>query len=307
MKQESAMKPCQEYESRIKELLAGELAWNERSSLVAHAAACAGCRSLLVLHESLGRFTLETPAEADFKELRLSVLRSLPLRFASPIHRSATSARRVAAWALAASLLAAGVALGYLWGSRRQSDSDVLVSQISRQARETKQVEDVTGAPYIYSNVALKNVDERTVALSFDVSTHIDLTTRRDDPLVKEALVQTLLNPAPVGTRLKAIAYAGNLMDPEIKEALLLSMLHDPNVAVRLKAQSILAARPGDPEIQAAFLKILRQEESVQMRLSALDYLVHDRIDRETLKQVIEGLHSEKDTAVRTRATAYFQ
>jgi hypothetical protein len=96
-------------------------------------------------------------------------------------------------------------------------------------------------------------------------------------------------------------------MDPEIKEALLLSMLHDSSVAVRLKAQSILASRPGDPEVQAAFLKILRQEESVQMRLSALDYLVHDRIDRDTLKQAIEGLHSEKDTAVLTRAKAYLQ
>src|SRR5881397_1895928 len=141
------MKPCQEYELRIKELLAGELSWNERSSLLAHAAACEGCRSLLALHESLGRFTLETPAEADFKELRLSVLRGLPLRFASPIRRSSAHARRVAAWALAASLLAAGVALGYLWGSRRQSDSDVLISRISRLARKTKHLEDVTEAP----------------------------------------------------------------------------------------------------------------------------------------------------------------
>ncbi len=299
------MNQCTEYEPLVKKLLAGELALHEKEALLDHGRHCKDCRELITLNASLTGCELVVPGELDFNDLRRSVLRALPPRESSP--RPGMWARLTSAPALglgiAASLLVAGFAIGYFWQSAKES---VLLAQIRREARENKQLADVEASPYTYSNISFRNMGEGTVALSFDVTTRVDLTAAKDDPLVKETLIQALLNPSSVGTRLKAISFAENLMGPELKEALLFSMLNDPSVAVRLKAQSILAPQKKDPEIQGAFLKVLRQEESVQMRLAALDYLV-DQLQPETLKGVIQELRSGEDAPLRARAAAYVQ
>ena len=299
------MNQCTEYQPLVKKLLAGELALHEKEALLGHGRHCKDCRELITLNASLTGCELVVPGELDFNDLRRSVLRALPPRESSP--RPGMWARLTSAPALglaiAASLLVAGFAIGYFWQSAKES---VLLVQIRREARENKHLADVEASPYTYSNISFRNMGEGTVALSFDVTTRVDLTAAKDDPLVKETLIQALLNPSSVGTRLKAISFAENLMGPELKEALLFSMLNDPSVAVRLKAQSILAPQKKDPEIQGAFLKVLRQEESVQMRLAALDYLV-DQLQPETLKGVIRELRSGEDAPLRARAAAYVQ
>jgi hypothetical protein len=300
------MNQCTEYEPLVKKLLAGELALHEKEALLSHGRQCKDCRKLIALDASLAGWELEMPGESDFNDLRLSVLRALP-RAESP-SRPGMWARFMSAPALglgiAASLLVAGFAIGYYGQPAKESVTNVLLAQIRHEARENKQLADVEASPYTYSNISFKNTGENTVALSFDVTARVDLTAAKDDPLVKETLIQALLNQSPVGTRLKAISFAETLMGPELKEALLFSMLNDPSVAVRLKAQSILAPQKKDPEIQSAFLKVLRQEESVQMRLAALDYLV-DQIKPETLKGVLQELRSEEDAPVRARAALY--
>ena len=299
------MNQCTEYEPLVKKLLAGELALHEKEALLGHGQHCKDCRELITVNASLTACELVVPGELDFNDLRRSVLRALRPRESSP--GPGMWARLMSAPALglgiAASLLVAGFAIGYFWQSAKES---VLLAQIRREARENKQLADVEASPYTYSNISFRNVGEGTVALSFDVTTRVDLTAAKDDPLVKETLIQALLNPSPVGTRLKAISFAENLMGPELKEALLFSMLNDPSVAVRLKAQSILAPQKKNPEIQGAFLKVLRQEESVQMRLAALDYLV-DQLQPEILKGVIQELRSGEDAPLRARAAAYVQ
>jgi hypothetical protein len=302
------MNQCTEYEPLVKKLLAGELALHEKQALLGHSQECKDCRELIALNASLTGCELELPGELDFKDLRLSVLRALPSRERSS--RPGAWARLMSAPTLglgiAASLMVAGIAIGYFWQAAKGSVTSIMLAQIRREARENKQLADVEASPYTYSNISFRNIGESTVALSFDVTARVDLTATKDDPLVKETLIQALLNPSPVGTRLKAISFAENLMGPELKEALLFSMLNDPSVAVRLKAQSILAPQKKDPEIQSAFLKVLRQEGSVQMRLAALDYLV-DQLKPETLKGVIQELRSEEDAPVRARAAAYIQ
>jgi hypothetical protein len=302
------MNQCTEFEPLVKKLLAGELARHEKEALLGHGQQCKHCRELITLNTSLAGCELVVPGELDFNDLRLSVLRALPPR-ESP-SGPGIWARLMSAPALglgiAASLLVAGFAIGYFWQAAKGNVPSILLAQIRREALENKQLSDVEASPYTYSNISFRNMGGSTVALSFDVTTRVDLTAAKDDPLVKETLIQALLNPSPVGTRLKAISFAENLMGPELKEALLFSMLNDPNVAVRLKAQSILAPQKKDPEIQSAFLKVLRQEESVQMRLAALDYLV-DQLKPETLKGVIQELRSEEDAPVRARAAVYMQ
>jgi hypothetical protein len=300
------MKQCTEYEPFVKKLLAGELALNEKEALLGHSRECKDCRELIALNASLTGCDLEVPGEPDFKDLRLSVLQALPPRESSSL--AGAWARLVSSPALglgiAACLLVAGIAIGYFSQAAKGSVTSNLLAQIRREARENKQLADVEASPYTYSDISFRDIGKSAVALSFDVTTRVDLTAAKDDPLVKETLIQALLNPSPVGTRLKAISFAQNLMGPELKEALLFSMLNDPNVAVRLKAQTILSSQKKDPEIQSAFLKVLRHEESVQMRLAALDYLV-DQLKPETLKGVIEELRSEEDAPLRARAAAY--
>jgi hypothetical protein len=300
------MNQCTEYEPLVKKLLAGELALHEKEALLGHGRQCKDCRELITLNASLTGCALEVPGELDFNDLRLAVLRSLRRResFAAPGIWARLMSAPALGLGIAASLLVAGFAIGYFWQAAKENVTSLLLAQIRREARENKQLADVEASPYTYSNISFKNMGESAVALSFDVTTRLDLTAAKDDPLVKETLIQALLNQSPVGTRLKAISFAENLMGPELKEALLFSMLNDPSVAVRLKAQSILALQKKDPEIQSAFLKVLRQEESVQMRLAALDCLI-DQLKPETLKGVIQELRSEADAPIRARAAAY--
>jgi len=65
--------------------------------------------------------------------------------------------------------------------------------------------EDVANSPYVYSNVQVGESSGEKIRLSFDVSRHLDLDLAKSDPLVTEVLVQSLIQPASIGTKLKAI------------------------------------------------------------------------------------------------------
>jgi hypothetical protein len=194
---------------------------------------------------------------------------------------------------------------GLFWNARSGDPAGVVLRQISTEARQNKNLSDVEESPFLYSNVSISRAGGERVSLSFDVTTHVDVEADRDDPLVKEVLIQSLINPSPVGTRLKAISYAEQIHNPELKQAVVLSMLSDPNVAVRLKAQSILRSFGPDAEIQAAVLEVLRKEESVQMRLQALDYLAETKVSPEKVRAIVPELQSEQDSAVLRKAAAY--
>jgi hypothetical protein len=213
--------------------------------------------------------------------------------------------RRALRWSLAPAMAALAFAAGLFWNARSGDPAGVMLRQISAEARRNKNLSDVEESPFLYSNVSISRASGETVSLSFDVTTHVDVEAGRDDPLMKEVLIQSLINPSSVGTRLKAISYAEQIHNPELKQAVVLSMLSDSNVAVRLKAQSILRSLGPDAEIQAAFLKVLRNEESVQMRLQALDYLAETKVSPEKVRAIVPALRSEQDSAVLRKAVAY--
>jgi hypothetical protein len=89
------------------------------------------------------------------------------------------------------------------------------------------------------------------VTLAYDVATHVEVARPLEHPLVRELLVEALLDPASSASRLRAVA--GTLPDPAVRQALVAAMLHDPSLGVRLKAQEVLAQEPADPQLQAAF------------------------------------------------------
>ena len=159
----------------------------------------------------------------------------------------------------------------------------------------------------IYSNISFRKLDHNRVALNFDVSTHVDIVEPVDSPLLQEVLVQSLLNPDPanLGSRLKAISYAENVMDSKVRDALILAMHEDTNLAVRLKALSILSMQPPASQVEAAFLKALRRDESVQMRLLALDYLANQGVDLGLIRRTIEEAGKESNPAVLLQVASY--
>jgi hypothetical protein len=182
---------------------------------------------------------------------------------------------------------------------------DPLVDEIQLAAARHTRFADVVNAPYTYSDVKVTEQPDGMVGLSFDVSRHVEVVVSKDDPMVGEVLVQSLLGEASVGTKLKAIS-SSNAMDGKVREALVRTMLHDRNLGVRLRAQERLVALRGDAEVERALLEVLSAEESVQMRLVAIDYLTEEKVQPDLVRQAVgTGEEDARVDAVYVRAMQY--
>jgi len=318
------MSECVDYERLIERLLADEIDDGDRDRLLAHAGHCAACRSFVDLHYRLLEpdLDLDLPDELAFARARRDVLARIreqrsqqrPGREAAR-PGAARFAWRGAGWAAAAAvaLMALGAAFvaGRATGARVLSlgpgdpAGDVLVREIRREAAGNRGLEDLENSPLAYSNLSFEPLGADRLALRFDVTRHVEVARRTDDPLVRELLAQSLIAPAPVGTRLEAMSYAGRVMDAKIEDALIFAMLNDPNLAVRLKASNLLAAQPPNPEVQSAFITVLGSEESVQLRLQAIDYLASSDAGRERLDAALGQLQPGNDTPLLVRASRY--
>jgi hypothetical protein len=208
--------------------------------------------------------------------------------------------------AVAALTLLIGFFLGRALPSESQGARGFL-KQINLIASENKQLADVQNSPYRYSNVSFNEIDARNIALSFDVSTHMELVRPKSDPLVREVISQALINPSRSGSELKVISVSENMLDKKIKEALIFSLHNAPMLAVRMKSLNSLLKYKNDADVAEACLKVLRQEESVQLRLLVLDYLQEIKFDRNTLKAALAGVDLRNSPAVLLKADRYIE
>jgi len=314
------MNRCAEFEPLIERMLAEEIADADRDRLLAHAQSCGGCRQYVELHHRLlgSELDVELPTDEEFGAMRRNVFEGI----GGAPDRSARSGwgaigeffqlmmlRPAYAGALAALLLVmlgAGFGLGHQWGQGTASpELTGILPVIDRQAIVSSQGLDLEGSQYLFSNVTFDDLGNGRLALSFDVTRHMELSRPKSDPLVKEILVQSLINPGSIETRMTAVGYAGQMLDDKVKRALIVSMLNDPNQAVRLRALEILSAHKNDPEIQSAMLVVMSGEESVQMRLQSLDHLATSNLSRERFGQAIEDLSWQDDRALLVRAASY--
>ena len=197
--------------------------------------------------------------------------------------------------------------IGFFLGRALPPDTNTsdIMKKITVLAKENKKLEDIKKSPYLFSNVSMKEVGIDHISLSFDVTTHLDMVGKKDDPLVRDVLAQYLLNPTNVGSELKTIAYTEGIVDRKIKEALIFSMNHAPVLAVRLKAMQRLDEYKNDPQIQEAFLKVLGEEESVKMRLLAIDYLTTSQFPAEAVQKALSESEIAKSPAVLIKAKKY--
>jgi hypothetical protein len=180
-----------------------------------------------------------------------------------------------------------------------------LMDQINILARENKKLEDIKKSPLVWSNVIIKELDNNSLSLSFDVTTHLEMVGKKNSPLVREVIAQTLLNPSNAGSELKAISYTTGVIDSKLKEALIFSMLNTPLLAVRLKAMNSLLGYPNDQEVTNSFFQVLKEEESVKMRLLAIDYLTQKKVPVDTLQKVLSESKVIQSPAVRIKMKTY--
>ncbi len=284
------MAHSKKFDDFITKFLAGELDADQTVQLRQHAAECSDCAEMIATHHLLlqSGASLETAPEKEFSQMRRDVLSKLDRPKKIKVQQSVSwipewFRRPSVAYALSILLLIGG------WTAGRLVDSDGrknFIGEIRKVAAGNTDLRDVQNSPYIYSNISFKKIDEQQVALSFDVTTHLDIVRDPDDPLVKDVLAQSLLNEESVGSRLKAIAWADEVIDPRIKEALIYAMKNDNNAAVRMKAIHSLMRYPDDSEIQNAFIELLKSDTQVTVRLAAIDYLANKKFSPELLRQI---------------------
>lgn len=315
------MNDCKRLEDGLASLMSGDTSSEERGKVMRHLGECEDCADLFAIHAELEDLELPPAADSEFLTMRRDVLRSIRTSKAekSPAWRNLLQAPQqwVGVLGLAAAALVAGILIGR-WPSpdrlfeqaqreddRLASSSQAIAGQLEFAAMRNRRVEQSVNSPYIFSDLEVRELDGGRLALSFDVATHLELVRDRSDPLVSEILVQALVNPAPVNTRLDAISMVRS-MEPKVRDALVSAMLDDESLPVRLGALDKLSALPSDPAIEAALLEVLETEESVQMRLLAIDQLSQRRIAPERIESAVLSGQPEPGRAIFFRTQDYF-
>jgi hypothetical protein len=308
------MKEKKYIESLIKKLQTGDLSDEELSQLKDLTTKYPEFDGFVDLHQKLvnTQNAIKQPKEEAFSRMRSSVMKTVRIKsMRTQSHPISDRLEKLKNFllrpemAVAALTLIIGFLLGRFTPQPDSSTSQNVLSQIYTLATENKRLVDVQNSPYYYSNVSFEEMTNDKIALSFDVSTHMDIVRPKNDALVREVIAQTLLNPTNPGSELKAIAYSSSILDRKIKEALIFSTQNAPILAVRIKAMAGLMQYEDDIDVQRAFLDIFADEESVKMRLMALDYLKKSRIDKEKLQLVLEKIDSGKNAAVIIKAQKY--
>lgn len=303
------MSPCQYTQLLCHELVSDKPDAERKEKLLAHSKDCPECADLIALHNSLknSKEWLISPVEADFLALRHNVIRNIRLQKRKSIIIKIMSFWRqpALAYSMALLLTIGAFILGQRWSQRPTVAEHGILQKIDHSARTHFTLEQVKNSPYVFSNVRIKAMDEQQITLSFNVSTHLEMTRSIADPLVKDILAQSILYSPSEGQRLNYISFSERIIDPKIKEALLFALENDTELPVRLRAMNALLSYARDEQIEEAFLKILRQEESMQMRLLAIDYLTQNNIDAHILERELGVATTQNNTAILMKVQAY--
>ncbi len=305
------MKECPECNPLIQRLVADDISPAEWETLRRHAETCEDCRRILAVHRELDEFGrgVPEPSDAEFRIMRMNVLARASRRADRPAWGTFwrdgwtfLRAQPAGAVLMLAVLLAAAGFAGRRSAGAPLVDRNVLLATLQAQAVSTTGVAGYWDAPFTYSSVSARPLPAGRLALSFDVSWHVEMIAPQESPLAKDVLVHAILEPSPMGTRLKAMDLTERIPGEKLEEAIIFALHHDPDLAVRIKAFEILSQYPFDLDTRNAFLATLRSDESVQMRFAALDFLARRSVNSETLQRTIDEGGLESDPAVMQRA-----
>jgi len=309
------MSPCRPYQSLLEDFLAGTITTADRDTLQAHCAECTACAEMLSLHERLQALGAEIPVpDPDTLDDRRERIMEQTMAH----RRTLPSAERPCFWTdlshlwrqhpAAATLATAAVLLMVVFAGRwsvqpKTFDDDILLAAVQHQAAEQAGLAEYWDAPFSFTNVTVRQRPMGQLALSFDVSRHIDLQTQQNSALAKEVLLHAILEPSSLGSRMSAMDVSSRIDDRRLQDALVLTMHQDPSLTVRLNALAALGHYPYDSRVQEALLTTLNNDQEVQMRLLALDHLDRQNVSLDTIRHALGDEAFRSDPAILQRAS----
>lgn len=305
------MNNCKDYIKLFEKLISGDIESEEHTKLKKHIELCSECTKLYSTNELLSNTEklIEPASENDFSNLRHQVTEKLKQQqenlFTNRIQKMIDAFLvylKKPEYALAAITLIVGFFLGRALPPDENGITGGFLKQISSIAEKNVYLSDTEKSSYRFSNVSLKEMENNKISMSFDVTTSLDVVRKKDDPLVKEVLTQTMMEPENVGSNLRAISYSESILDNKIKQALIYSMHNAPMAAVRLKSMEGLLKYEMDSELQEAFVKVLLEEKTMKLNLLAIDYLAKNNYNADSLRSILEEIDPQKSTAIFIRA-----
>ena len=272
-------------------------------------------KDLIMIHRKLKEsgYPAVEPDTTQYNQMRAEVLRKIRINQEKSRGFLPDFLDRIRIFVLRPEMAVAALTLiiGFLFGRALPPDQGTLTSnlidRISSIATKNLNLNDVRKSPVIYSNVQYRDINDDMVSINLDATTHLDFIRKKNDPLVRDIMAQTLLGTSNIGSEFKAISYTKEIIDPKLKEALIFSMLNTPMLAIRMKAMSGLMDYKFDEEIKEAFLKVLRGEESVNMRLAAIDYLTNFQVKPSDLQEAIDKSVVSASPAVMIKMKKYLE
>ena len=290
------MKSCRHYQDLFEEYLAGTISSQDRTGLEEHCFQCHDCAGLMELHNNLLTLGNEIPMpeKYELREMRKTVLAATEPRpsflgdLAKLWSRHTAAAGLTAVAGLVTTAILAGAVVLSQWDPTVPSLEEQLLTQsaVSPGIRQVG-LDQTLDSPYTFTNVSVRRQKQGQLALSFDASRHVDLVVPQDSFLAREVLLQAILDPSSIGSRLGAMEVTPQIRDKGLKDALISTMLHDPDAAVRINALEVLSRYPFDRTSQDALLQTLGQTEDVQLRLTVLDELLRQNVDLAIIQDAV--------------------
>jgi hypothetical protein len=303
------MKECSRCRALIESYQCGTIATAEWIALERHTRICPECRALMQTHDQMmeAAEAAPEPSEEELTRMREGVLARLdrprPTRGAGAFRadlRAFLRTHPIAAVPVAVLALIGAVLLGRWTATSSDRAGDGLMAELSEQAAQRLDVNGYLDNPLRYTNVSIRPRGDR-LALSFDVSRHIELETDSKSPIARDVILATIVEAPLSGQRLRAIQLSPSIADDRLREALVFTLRHDPDLAVRLEALDALGRYPDGSEIREAMLQTLGNDPAVQIRFLALDYLGSRSVDPRRLRQAIDTRPLDGDAALLQR------
>lgn len=197
------MKGCDGFESNVQAVIEGSPDFGQLEAIVEHCRTCRDCRELFDLHHTLGSLgsRFDEMEDAHLDRTRAEIIR----RVAGDGRKRSPWKRISALWApfqlqplAATAMLATVFALGFTVsriGDRspspdREPSTETLISESLR---------DIGNSPYIFSNVAVKELSSDKVSLVLDITRRVEIVQPPHSELVKGILTHSLGNPYTTG------------------------------------------------------------------------------------------------------------
>jgi len=209
------VKDCDKFENSLQALIAGGPDFEQLETIVEHCKNCCDCRQLFELHRTLGDLGSRFD---EMEDVNLDATRAEIIKKVAADGRSRSPWERISAlrtpFTLRPLVATAILAIVFLLGfavSRIGDRSTAPLEEPSTETLISESLRDIGNSPYIFSNVAVKELNSDKVTLILDVTRRVEIVQPPQSELVKGILTHSLANPYTTG----AIGHFQNLPSKE--------------------------------------------------------------------------------------------